>query len=124
MSKKIKLLVELSQEEYEFLKDLIWVNTGRGNCKTIQKNVINAIKFGTPITEGDLISRSELIKTVEKGEGISWEHHNKDDMCVRKKYIDNAPAVVERPKGDTTDSCDMNFFEPEKHMRGDENGKS
>ena len=38
--------------------------------------------------------------------------------------IDNAPTVIERPKGDTADSCDMNFFEPEKHMRGDDNGKS
>ena len=57
---KVKLMIELSQEEYEFLKDLKWVNIGRGSCKTIQKNVINAIKFGTPITEGDAISRSEL----------------------------------------------------------------
>ena len=49
-------MIELSQEEYEFLKDLKWVNGGRGNCKTIQQNVINAIKHGTPITD-DCISR-------------------------------------------------------------------
>ena len=110
---KIKLVIECEEQTY-------------AECKRISglSETAYVIANGTPITEGDLISRSELIKTVEKGEGISWEHHNKDDMCVRKKYIDNAPAVVERPKGDTTDSCDMNFFEPEKHMRGDENGKS
>lgn len=44
-------------------------------------------------TQGDLISREALIKTVEKEEGISWDSHGKDDLCVRKKYIDNAPAV-------------------------------
>ena len=43
--------------------------------------------------QGDLISREALIKAVEQGEGISWERHKKDDLCVRKKYIDNAPTV-------------------------------
>lgn len=41
----------------------------------------------------DLISREALIKAIEQGEGISWERHKKDDLCVRKKYIDNAPTV-------------------------------
>ena len=63
------------------------------------------------------------------------------DANALKEQIDYAPTVEypfyaeayqtgyeegknERTKGDTTDSCDMNFFEPEKHMRGDNNGKS
>ena len=58
----------------------------------IQRSLDVAIK-ALERPQGDLISRSELIKTVEKGEGISWERHGKDDMCVRKKYIDNAPTV-------------------------------
>lgn len=41
----------------------------------------------------DLISRSELKKAIEQGEGFSWDSHGKDDLCVRKKYIDNAPKV-------------------------------
>ena len=41
----------------------------------------------------DLISRSELKKAIEQGEGFSWDSHGKDDLCVRKKYIDNAPTV-------------------------------
>ena len=69
---KVKLMIELSQEEYEFLKDLKWVNIGRGSCKTIQKNVINAIKFGTPIPEGDAISRSELQKRREADKPCEW----------------------------------------------------
>ena len=67
---KVKLMIELSQEEYEFLKDLKWVNIGRGSCKTIQKNVINAIKFGTPLPKGhgDLIDRSKLEKDCDYNE--------------------------------------------------------
>jgi hypothetical protein len=41
----------------------------------------------------DLISREALKKAIEQGEGISWDSYGKDDLCVRKKYIDNAPTV-------------------------------
>ena len=41
----------------------------------------------------DLISREALKKAIEQGEGVSWDKHGKDDLCVRKKYIDNAPTV-------------------------------
>jgi hypothetical protein len=43
--------------------------------------------------EGDLISREALIGAIEKGEGISWERYGDNEVCVRKKYIDNAPTV-------------------------------
>lgn len=56
--------------------------------------IADAIANGTPYNpSGDCISREALIKTVEKEEGISWDSHGKDDLCVRKKYIDNAPTV-------------------------------
>ena len=45
----------------------------------------------------DLISREALKKSIEQGEGFSWDNYGKDDLCVRKKYIDNAPTV-ERPQ--------------------------
>ena len=85
MSKKIKLLVEIDESYYKDCKRLSKIGMASTPCEILAN--------GTPITEGDLISRSELIKTVEKGEGISWERHGKDDMCVRKKYIDNAPSI-------------------------------
>lgn len=50
--------------------------------------------------QGDLISREALKKTIEQGEGFSWDSYGKDDLCVRKKYIDNAPTVEERPQGE------------------------
>ena len=80
----------------------------------------------------DLISRSALISAIEKGEGISWERYGDNEVCVRKKYIDNAPAVVpemfmnsyqegydlakrefERPKGEwiwKDDSAESHFL--------------
>ena len=80
---KIKLVVEVDEEMYQFFKE----------TNLPEQSIYKIIAKGTPIAEGDMISRSELIKTVEKVEGISWERHDKDDMCVRKKYIDNAPTV-------------------------------
>ena len=41
----------------------------------------------------DLISREALKKAIEQGEGIPWDRYGKDALCVRKKYIDNAPTV-------------------------------
>ena len=51
-----------------------------------------------------LIDVDELIKAIEQGEGFSWDSHGNDDLCVRKKYIDNAPTV------DTTcPHCDSGY---------------
>lgn len=40
-----------------------------------------------------LIDAEALKEAIEQGEGFSWDSHGKDDLCVRKKYIDNAPTV-------------------------------
>lgn len=47
--------------------------------------------------KGDLISREALKKAIEQGEGFSWDSYGKDDLCVRKKYIDNALTVEAIP---------------------------
>ena len=90
----MKLMIELSQEEYEFLKDLEFLNVGRCGYKTIQQNVINAIKFGTPITEGDMISRSALkekyIKLLESAKELGTQ--------VSPYFIDNAPSIANEIK--------------------------
>ena len=44
---------------------------------------------------GRLIDLDDLIATVVREEGISWESHSADELCVRKKYIGNAPVVDE-----------------------------
>ena len=40
-----------------------------------------------------LIDADALKRAIEQGEGFSWDSYGKDDLCVRKKYIDNAPTV-------------------------------
>lgn len=46
----MKLIIEIPDDEYKFIKDLqSLIIGGRGNCRTIQRDVINAIKNGKPL---------------------------------------------------------------------------
>ena len=48
----MKLIIDIPDKDYEFIKNFqSLIIGGRGNCKTIQYNVINAIKNGTPYEE-------------------------------------------------------------------------
>lgn len=48
----MKLIIDIPDEDYKFIKDLqSLIVGGRGNCKTIQANVINAIRNGIPYEE-------------------------------------------------------------------------
>lgn len=40
-----------------------------------------------------LIDANALIKTVEQAEGLSWDSFDRQSLCVRRKFIDNAPTV-------------------------------
>ena len=84
----MKLMIDIDNNDYEFIKDLrSLIIGGRGNCKTIQYNVINAIKHGTPVSnEGDLISRSELKKAIKEFEDVRG-------YSILLYIIDNAPTV-------------------------------
>ena len=42
----MKLIIDISDEDYDFIKDLRYVALARGNTKTIQKHIIDAIKQG------------------------------------------------------------------------------
>ena len=89
----MKLIIDISDEDYKFIKDLqSLIIGGRGNCKTIQKNVINALYNGTPYNlSGDLISREALKKA------ISEATYNFEQIPIRvdkvQEIIDNAPTV-------------------------------
>lgn len=50
-----------------------------------------------------LIDADELKKVIEQDEGFSWDSLGKDDLCIRRKYIDNAPTV------DVTALCPVDF---------------
>jgi len=42
----MKRIIDIPDEDYEFIKNLRYVVLARGNTKTIQKHVIDAIKKG------------------------------------------------------------------------------
>ena len=86
----MKLIIDIDDKEYEFIKDLRSLMIGRGTCKTIQYNVINAIKNGTPVsTDGDLISREALKQALDE------QMNNFEENCRDSVFdiIDNAPTV-------------------------------
>ena len=47
----MKIVIDIPDEDYKFIKDLQFYHSGRRNGKTIERNVINAIKNGTPYEE-------------------------------------------------------------------------
>ena len=44
----MKLLIDIPDNDYRFIKDIYQISGGRMVAKGTQKNVINAIKSGTP----------------------------------------------------------------------------
>ena len=55
----MKLIIEIPDEDYKFVKELAYVGLARGNTKTIQKHIIDAIKQGELYdgTQGEWIER-------------------------------------------------------------------
>lgn len=47
----MKIVIDIPDDDYKFIKDLYFYNSGRRSGKTIERNVINAIKNGTPYEE-------------------------------------------------------------------------
>lgn len=47
----MKLIIDISEKDLEFIKDLGFIGGFRGSTKTIQGNVINAIRNGIPYEE-------------------------------------------------------------------------
>ena len=70
----MKLIIDIPDKDYEFIKDLKSVVIGgRGTTKTIQYNVINAIKNGIPYKErpqGDWIPIT--MRPIEEEEKIYY----------------------------------------------------
>ena len=61
----MKIVIDIPEEDYKFIKSLqSLIIGGRGTCKTIQKNVINAIRKGTPYGEWIKIDK-DSIKNLE-----------------------------------------------------------
>ena len=101
-----KYIVELTEADVKAYKMLVQI----GSDASVSGHAIaNAVPYVEPT--GDLISREALKETLRR-------YPQTDDLRTTEllgffeRLIDNAQAV-ERP---VVDSCDMNVFEPEKHM--------
>lgn len=98
MSKKIKLLVEVDESTYNSAKNMPEIICGMNDDLKFVSDLKDAIANGTPITEGDLISRSELREKIHK-EGEQWKA-NTEYECGRFDSCDmidflvaNAPSI-------------------------------
>jgi len=47
----MRLIIDIPEDDYKFIKDLQFYNSGRRSGRTIERNVINGIKNGTPYEE-------------------------------------------------------------------------
>lgn len=45
-----RIVIDIPDDDYEYIKNIKWVIIGRGNCKRLQQNVLNAIRFGTVLS--------------------------------------------------------------------------
>ncbi len=88
----MKLIIDISEEEYKFIKMAQNIIIGgRGNCKTIQKDIINAIRNGIPYNPSeDLISRSDIKTHI--GE-LLLVYSGAELANAILNAIDNAPTV-------------------------------
>ena len=111
----MKLIIDIPEKDLEFIKDLGFIGGFRGSTKTIQSNVINAIRNGKPYeeTQGDLINRDALKKALHNffdGKVIDEPAYILRDVFC---YIDSAPAV----------EINTNDIEYKAYCKGLEDGK-
>lgn len=83
----MQIVIDIPEEDYNFIKDLQFYNSERRSGKTIEKNIINGIKNGTPLPKGHgrLIDGDVLYKLFEQDNFI-WEADS---------YILIAPTIIE-----------------------------
>ena len=72
-----KIVIDIPDEDYKFIKDLQFYHSGRRSGRTIERNVINAIKKGT------------LIKTVTNAEEAEAYPINQEDKSRILRDIAN-----------------------------------
>jgi hypothetical protein len=76
----MKIVIDIPEEDYKFIKDLQFYNSGRRSGKTIERNVINAIKNGTPI---------KTVTNAEEAEAYPINQEDNSRMLLDKKEVNN-----------------------------------
>ena len=96
----MKLVIDIPDEDYEFIKDMRSVVIGgRGGCRTIQYNVINAIMNGTPVPKGHgRLIDADALKMDKRVCGDRYLSGS--PLFVANKVIEQAPTIIEADKGE------------------------
>lgn len=97
----MKLIIEISDEDYKFIKDLQFYCSGRRSCKIIERNVINAIKNGKPLPKryGRLIDADKLNKKKKYIFQTQGGAFPKSEWFIKLDDLFNAPTIIEADKG-------------------------
>ena len=119
---KVKLVVELDDQDYKFIQDLEFI-CGIRTCKTVQQNIINALKNGRIYDDsGDLVSRDALMYEIRRYATPFSENSDEfsrgatECACEVLDKIDTAPAIVpnksdEKPTKDLINDIVSKEFE-------------
>ena len=88
----MQLIIDIPEEDYKFIKDLQFYNSGRRSGRTIEQNVINAIRNGKalPKDHGELIDKDETLKAMN-----TWDKfgYTETGCLVRNSGNDYVPYV-------------------------------
>lgn len=95
----MKLIIDIPDKDYEFIKDIQTLVIGsRGNCKTLQYNVITAIKNGVPYEERP---KGEWIMNKTSKRGRNYTCTNCEKISRNKfSFCPNCGAEMEEAEND------------------------
>lgn len=97
----MKIVIDIPDEYYKFIKDLQFYHSGRRNGKTIERNVINAIKNGKPYEEkpqGEWIPVSESLPEECQRVLVTIVNYREDKVVRVSEYYNREGKGVFRIK--------------------------
>lgn len=123
----MQIVIDIPEEDYNFIKDLEFYTSGRRSGRAIEQNVINAIRNGTPCNPpGDLISRESLKKALKSNCTPELCHDINTAWCDRccrthefEDLIDEAPTVEAFTPEQVKELVDLNRKLSEERPAGE-----
>lgn len=98
----MQLIIDIPDEDYKFIKDLQFYHSGRRSGRTIEQNVINGIRNGTPLPKGH-----GRLKDIDKVEQLL--DLDKPDNAIAKalkNIIESVPTLIEADRGEENERQD------------------
>lgn len=88
-----KILIDIPDEDYKYIKELKFYYSGRRSSKTIERHVINAIKHGKPLLD---ITDEQISDAFQLAIANYWES--------KSKYLTPPPTPCDCPIKKETDN--------------------